>query len=81
MEKLTFTKSGGFDSRTIERLGKELPPVFGRPAINKLLPGVIEPKTLANLASMGEGPEYRMVRRRVVYDRESFLRWLQEQVR
>lgn len=81
MEELTFSKSGGLDPRTFEKLCKELPPVFGRPAIDKLLPGVIEPKTLANLASRGEGPEYRMIRRRVVYDRESFLKWLQEQVR
>lgn len=81
MEILTFSKSGGFDDRTIERLNKELPAVFGRPAISKLLPGVIEPKTLANLASLGEGPEYRMVRRRAVYERETFLKWLSEQVR
>jgi hypothetical protein len=65
----------------IEQLRKELPPVFGRPAISKILPGVIDPKTLANLASLGEGPPYQMVRRRCVYDRESFLDWLQEQVR
>lgn len=69
------------DLQTLERLGKELPPLFGRPAINKLLPGVIEPKTLANLASLGEGPPFMMIRRKVVYDRDSFLKWLQEQAR
>jgi len=78
---MTKDKPEGFDHHTLERLRTELPPVFGRPAIDKLLPGVITQKTLANLAALGEGPEYKMVRRRCVYDRDVFLEWLEGQTR
>jgi hypothetical protein len=54
----------------------ELPPIFGRKAIEKLMPGIISSKTLSNLHSVGKGPEFYKVGRRAYYERDSFIEWL-----
>ena len=59
----------------------ELPPVFGRQAIEQLLPGIISSKTLANLHSLGLGPKCYKLGRNVFYDRETFVSWLLEQLK
>lgn len=57
-------------------LSKTLPPVFGRSAVKKLMPGVIAPGTLANLDSQHQGPPCHRARGKVIYEREAFLAWL-----
>jgi hypothetical protein len=54
----------------------ELPPIFGRKAVENLLPGIITSKTLSNLHSMGKGPAFYKIGRRAFYERESFIDWL-----
>ena len=53
----------------------ELPPIFGRQAIEQLMPGIISSKTLSNLHSMGKGPQFFKIGRRAFYQRESFIEW------
>ena len=60
----------------IKDLSKSLPYVFGRSAILKLMPGIIAPGTLANLASQKKGPPCTVARGKVLYERDSFLAWL-----
>lgn len=58
-----------------------LPLMFSRKDIERLIPGVISAKTLANLSSVGEGPiEHRIGKRKICYDRESFLQWLEPRI-
>ena len=64
-----------------EQLYKQLPNVFGRKAVNDLLPGVISSKTLANLDSLGKGPEFVKAGRSVLYTRDSFVPWLLEHLK
>ena len=65
----------------LQCLSKELPPVFGRKAVESLMPGIISAKTLANLDSAGKGPEYYKHGRVVMYERSSFLSWLSERIK
>jgi hypothetical protein len=53
----------------------ELPLIFGRKAIEELMPGIISSKTLSNLHSLGRGPQFFKIGRRVFYERESFIEW------
>jgi len=54
----------------------DLPPFIGRAEVSKYFPGILTPKTLANLASRGLGPPYFKVGRKVVYRTEDLLEWL-----
>ena len=65
-------------STIISSLAKTLPAVFGRSAISMLMPGVIAPGTLANLASQKKGPPCTFARGKVLYERDSFLAWLKD---
>jgi len=65
----------------IEKLKEELPLVFARKEIDRLLPGLISSKSLANLSSQGKGPPSYHHGRTVIYDRDDFLQWLGERVR
>ena len=65
----------------IEKLKEELPIVFARKEIERLLPGVVSSKTLANLSSQGTGPPSYHHGRTVIYDRDVFLDWLSKRVR
>ena len=66
----------------IEKLEESLPVVFGRTEVEKLLPGIINSKTLANLDSAGEGPAtYYKQGRKVFYERDSFLEWLSGRIK
>jgi hypothetical protein len=64
----------------IEKLKEELPIVFARKEIERLLPGVVSSKTLANLSSQGTGPPSYRHGRTVIYNRDSFLEWLRKRV-
>lgn len=59
-----------------EKILKALPPLFGRAAVGNLLPGIINPKTLANLSSLGLGPPKIKTRAKIIYERDSFVPWL-----
>lgn len=68
-----------FGSTVIEKLKDQLPVVFSRREIKTLLGGAISPGTLANLGR--EGPQYFIINKKAVYERESFLKWLQQESR
>ena len=62
----------------IERLRAELPPTFARTAVPKLTGEIISSGTLANEDSRGTGPVgVFYMGRKAVYERESFLAWLE----
>lgn len=42
----------------IQKLQSSLPVVFSRSEIERLMPGIINSKTLANIDSAGDGPPY-----------------------
>ena len=65
-------------STIISSLAKTLPAAFGRSAIPQLVPGIISPGTLANLASQKQGPPCTFARGKVLYERDSFLAWLKD---
>ena len=56
----------------------ELPPVVARKEVRRLLGGMVHPRTLANLDSLGEGPKRFYLGRAVVYKREDLVAWLEE---
>lgn len=59
-----------------------LPPLFDRETASKSLGGIITPKTLANLDSLGKGPRYAMrIGKKVAYEKESFLDWLKSRIK
>ncbi len=60
----------------VEKILKSLPPTFSRTEVGKLFPGIISPKTLANMANKGEGPRFYKAGRHCIYVTEDFLLWL-----
>jgi hypothetical protein len=65
----------------IETLRASLPPIFARSEIGKLTGGIIQPGTMRNRDSRGDGIENRFqVGRKVCYSREDFLQWLSARV-
>ena len=62
----------------IAALDKTLPAAFGRQAVDKLMPGVIASKTLANLQSQGIGPPCQKIgHKKSIYEKTSYLKWLE----
>lgn len=56
---------------------EELPPVFTRQVASKAIGGLMSPKTLSNLDSLGDGPPVKIkLGSKVGYERESFVEWL-----
>jgi hypothetical protein len=53
----------------------ELPIIFGRKAIEELMPGIISSKSLSNLHSLGKGPPFFKIGRRVFYEKDSYIAW------
>jgi len=51
-------------------------PFFVRSEVKRLTGGLVSPKTLANLAWSNEGPAFRKIRGRAVYDTAEFIVWL-----
>jgi hypothetical protein len=64
--KFCFTDHEGF-----------YPPAIARVDVQKYFPW-LTPKRLANLDSLGQGPEFFKNGRAVVYPTKSFLEWLDE---
>jgi len=67
---------------SIEELKTILPPIFARSDIGKLTGGIIQPGTLRNKDSRGEGIAGRfLIGRRIFYSREDFLLWLSARIK
>jgi len=66
--------------KNLKKLLEELPPIIGRKSIDKLLPGVIDPRHLANLDSKGLGPKRCKFGKHVFYRRDDFIEWFVERV-
>lgn len=65
-----------------EQLEKNLPPVFSREEAARQLGGLVRAKTLSNLDAAGQGPRVKIrIRKKVCYERRSFLQWLRQHVR
>lgn len=62
----------------MEKKNKYPDPLPGA-SIDKYFPW-INPKRLANMRSLGEGPHYFKHGRAVLYPRDEFLRWLDESI-
>jgi len=58
----------------------ELPPLIPRCQVPKLLGGLYSAKYLANLASLGEGPPFIRIGRKIVYLREGLIAWLESRI-
>lgn len=59
-----------------------LPPLFDRETAAKCLGGIISPKTLANLDSLGKGPKYAMrIGKKIAYEKVSFLEWIKSRIK
>lgn len=61
----------------IESLKTNLPPVFSRRTAQESLGNIISARTLANLDSLKKGPPKKYLSKNVVYERDSFLEWLE----
>ena len=60
-------------------LSQNFPPTIARSKVSEYFGGAISSKTLANLDSLGQGPEGAFkVGRNVVYPTASLLNWLQQ---
>lgn len=65
------------ENQIIERIENLLPPIVTRANVGELTEGLVAPKTLANADAAGDGPEERaMVANKIVYSKDSFLKWL-----
>ena len=61
---------------------EKLPPFIARKDVNRLLGGSISSKSLANLDSLGLGPEGKFRNGRlIIYETESLLIWLDQKKR
>ena len=61
----------------IQSLEAKLPNIICRKDVTKLSDGLVASKTLANLDSLGEGPEQRfLLNRKVCYPKQAFIDWL-----
>lgn len=66
-------------SKLIEQLSAELPPIIVRSQIEKLTGNLVSRKTLSNADWEGRGPKERaVVANKVVYSRNAFIQWLRE---
>jgi hypothetical protein len=65
----------------IERLEKELPPIITRAQAVQAMGGAYSKGGLANRDSKGTGIKRSLLGKKVVYTREDFLEWLQENVK
>jgi hypothetical protein len=55
---------------------RAIPELIGRSAIKDFFPGILNGKTLANLASQGRGPHAYKIGRRVYYRYEDLMDWI-----
>ncbi len=65
----------------IKTLEESLPAVFSRQIASKAIGGLISPKTLSNLDSLGEGPPKIKIGSKVGYEKTSFINWLKQRLK
>lgn len=58
-------------------LTQKLPPIISRDRIEKYLGGIITAKRIANLDSLGEGPPRVRIGRKIAYQTDLLLDWLE----
>ena len=69
------------ENTVFEQLERNLPPVFSREEAARQMGGLIKAKTLSNLDATGNGPWVKIrIRKKVCYERRSFLQWLRQYV-
>lgn len=69
------------ETAIFEQLEKNLPPVFSREEAARQMGGLMRAKTLSNLDAAGNGPWVKIrIRKKVCYERRSFLQWLRQYV-
>ncbi len=62
---------------SVEEIFSSLPAIFPRNDVGRLTHGIIQPRTCANLDSLGLGVEGRiLINNKICYTREDFLNWL-----
>jgi len=65
----------------LEKLAKELPPIFEKQELDRLTGGVIRARTFSNLMSKGLASEgVHRIGRKVVIPRDEFLKWLADRM-
>lgn len=68
------------DEMFYEKLEQTLPQFFTRSVFCEHVPGLWTPKRLANVESLGKGCKVKKrLSGKVVYEKESFIKWLREQ--
>lgn len=68
--------------KLLQQLRMELPPTFSRQFVASRLGGLISAKTLSNLDAKNEGPSNKItLGRKVAYERDDFLDWLEKRLR
>ena len=69
------------ETTVFEQLERNLPPVFSREEAARQMGGLMKAKTLSNLDAAGNGPWVKIrIRKKVCYERRSFLQWLRQYV-
>lgn len=68
-------------TQLIDSLRKTLPPVFTRQYVVEQLGGLVSVGGLANLESGNKGPDGVKYGKYVLYEKESFLHWLDGRIR
>lgn len=64
----------------LKSLRQELPPTFTRVVASRMTGGYIAVGTLANLDSKNLGPGGILVGKKILYERETFLSWLEQRI-
>lgn len=66
----------------LESLKAELPPIIARSEVHRLTGGVLNGRSLANLDSLGQGPDGKIyIGKRAAYTREALLDFLAARMR
>jgi hypothetical protein len=73
-------KAAKMEDSFFGELRKNLPVYLTRRDIGKYFGNVISPRYLANLDSLGNGPQKKRMRGKVVYKRDDFIVWLESRI-
>jgi len=65
----------------LETLREKLPPVFSRRCVERITGGLLTACNLTKLDSNGLGPNSFKMGRKVGYEKESFLKWLEPRIK
>jgi len=66
----------------LKKLAEKWPsPVVSRTQVEKFSGGLLSPRTMANLDSLGEGPPRGRMGRKVYYDVDALIEWMEDRAR